>query len=363
MLKTKIRKHLNNQLQVFFEALTDQKDGAVNVEECWDLWNELLENPQKKRRSSAYVQFMKKKHGELRKEHPEWKFGTISKEIGRLWREEQTHPPVIEKKNDKVDDNRKPSPQNFQKTNRVRIHELKKYTEKDTVEDPKKKTLNQKIRDKYRNDSRFDRWMNEYSYNYLCYRTKESADGTVPDFKDWSKEEVMDYYIQQEDEQFRQIKENMRKKVHDARMNPPDKVVYIDEHPAWIMYAYLSNEQMWKLLQVRYPDHPLTDKEDREAILTYFVTQYDLEKSRGREPITVNWFYHEMKRRKVEERIDMLTINFPEFDRNYWEEMEEDELLQFCVEHSNGFVIDPSSTTETKDAKKKKISKNKHLNI
>ena len=36
---------------------------------------------------SAYNFFVAEKRNQVKEEHPEWKFGEISKEVGRMWKE------------------------------------------------------------------------------------------------------------------------------------------------------------------------------------------------------------------------------------------------------------------------------------
>ena len=400
----------------FFECLVDilcQRHPTITEEKCWNILGRMSikrTRPKKKKqtkKTNAYIEFMKEQHAILKTAFPV--FGERSREIGRLWREHKEHlnrnglvhsddvtnsgsedhdvatvvsgsedhdvatvvsgsedhdvATVVDGSTDVEEEVVTNEPDHKKESLMMKLERLKQMDERDTEQLPHKQKINDEIRDKYRHDAFFKTCMETYSHKYLCFILTDRAqdeDIDLPkNIETMSKEEIVAFYVELERRDKILMEKRIREKVYRARMDPPDHVESWYDHPIAIMYGHLTNRQMLDLLKARFPTDRSTfdeDMRDRTDALLHFIHLYEVERLQEHIPYKSHFMYHNMKNRKLEERVEMLKINFPGFEDSFWMEMEEEEMLRFCVDHAHGLTNDPfykPPSTKKKDGSKR----------
>lgn len=316
------------------------------------------------RKPNNYLIFMKLERPRIQKEFPNISFGDIAKECGKRWSkmtiEEKTayittnadqeteKTNTLFERNEKFPEEKKdvvvmiekktadnenfvvsldPRSEHNKKLHYKKIHALlMEKDERDFKEDPHKKEINQKIREKYKDDEFFHEWMEKKTFKYLCYTLRNTTDypELIPnDLESLSKEEVLDLFIIDNERPPKPIKVDLYAPVD-----------YLEDHPAYRTHLHLEKDQLIAFIEKKYPEVTLQNNEDKEQLLMILVNQYDYEKNYARSmPLVVNPMYHEMKRKKTLERIEIMKQSFPHYDID-WSNMTDDELIRFSVDHA-----------------------------
>jgi len=80
-LSKDIEKQVNKRLKSFFEKVNGEC--GVEVSKLEGLWNDVCGIREKK--VSNFQNFCKKHRSDLKSKHPEYKFGDLNRELGKMW--------------------------------------------------------------------------------------------------------------------------------------------------------------------------------------------------------------------------------------------------------------------------------------
>jgi hypothetical protein len=80
-LSKDIEKQVNKRMKIFFERVSEKCKVEVKELEC--VWNEVCGVKEKK--VSNFQKFCKKHRQSLKEKHPDYKFGDINRELGKMW--------------------------------------------------------------------------------------------------------------------------------------------------------------------------------------------------------------------------------------------------------------------------------------
>ena len=80
-LSKDIEKQVNKRMKSFFESVSSEC--GVEVSKLEVMWNQACGVKEKK--VSNFQNFCKKHRPELKKKHPEYKFGDVNRELGKMW--------------------------------------------------------------------------------------------------------------------------------------------------------------------------------------------------------------------------------------------------------------------------------------
>ena len=81
-LKNDLEKQVNKRVNTFLEKVSEKS--KLSVEELRSMWNEVCGVKEKK--VSNFQIFCKGERPKLKKKYPDYKFGDINKELGKLWK-------------------------------------------------------------------------------------------------------------------------------------------------------------------------------------------------------------------------------------------------------------------------------------
>ena len=80
-LSKDIEKQVNKRMKSFFESVNSEC--GVEVSKLEGLWNKACGVKEKK--VSNFQIFCKTHRSELKVKHPDWKFGDVNRELGKMW--------------------------------------------------------------------------------------------------------------------------------------------------------------------------------------------------------------------------------------------------------------------------------------
>jgi hypothetical protein len=80
-LSKDLEKQVNKRMKTFFERVN--AECGVEVSKLQGLWNEVCGVKEKK--VSNFQNFCKKHRVKLKENHPDYKFGDVNRELGKMW--------------------------------------------------------------------------------------------------------------------------------------------------------------------------------------------------------------------------------------------------------------------------------------
>lgn len=79
-----IEKQVSKKVDMFTKQVSE-KYTDISKDELMSIWNEVCGIKSKK--VSNFQRFCKEKRPDLKRDHPDMKFGDVNKELGRMWKE------------------------------------------------------------------------------------------------------------------------------------------------------------------------------------------------------------------------------------------------------------------------------------
>ena len=81
-LKNDLEKQVNKRVNALLEKVSEKS--KLSVDELRGMWNEVCGVKEKK--VSNFQRFCKTERPKLQNKHPEYKFGDMNKELGKMWK-------------------------------------------------------------------------------------------------------------------------------------------------------------------------------------------------------------------------------------------------------------------------------------